>query len=79
MGIHKHSGDIGNEHFSLQHLLWTVLQVFVFLGVQTQSTRGSIESKIPCSSGQVDTAIGACKKHHGNNTEAQNGFKMHSV
>lgn len=49
------------------------------LDLQTQSTRGSVESKIPSSSSQVDTAVGAWKKHHGNNTAAENRFKMDSV
>lgn len=71
--------------FSLQRLLWTVLQVFiVYLDLQTQSTRGSVDSKIPLSSSQVDTTVKAWKKrerekHHGDNTAAPSGFKMHSV
>lgn len=44
--------------------------------IQAQSTRGSVESKIPSSSSQVVTVVGAWKKRHGNNT--QDGLKMHS-
>lgn len=46
------------------------------LDLQARSTRGSVESEIPRSSSQVDTAVGAWKKHHGNSTAVENGFKM---
>lgn len=78
MGIHERSGDIGHFYFfSLQHLLWTVLQVFM---VSHRTCRLSppeavLIHKFPPSRApaRLTQAAGAWKKNHGNNAAAQNG------